>query len=271
MDQNSTPERKDADDIFDPLSIEGSEGDSSQVTPAPPPDTSIQITSKAAPIANAVVETNQYDQAVDRLLSQVINLSPDNILHEPTCEICRAAHREEVEQKWADTKSYEDVRKILRDKCNIPNLSKSVIQNHMMYHVDRAIREIQKIEYVNRIKRLNSFNLSTLERIRLGMSAITERLMGVNSIVPDNATSASEIEKIKTQETARLMTSLNQLLKLQAEILGEMKSSGELVTIPRDEFIRVFNEAILEAKTDEQRDTIKDILNKLAAINKAAH
>ena len=237
-----------------------------------PKQNEVKIQSTSVPIVDVEsvsVQPTNYDQAVDRLLSQVVNLNQDNILHEPTCVICSNPNRTEIEQKWADTKDYSEVKKILKDRSDI-TVNKSVIENHMTHHVDRAIREIQKVEYINRIKRLNSYNLSTLERLRLGMSAITERLMGINSIVPDGDTSTAEIEKIKSSETSRLMGSMNQLLKLQAEILGEMKTTGELITIPREQFIRIFNDAILDAKTDEQRTTIKTILGNLAAVNKAS-
>ncbi|MFA5313368.1 MAG: hypothetical protein WC375_08670 [Methanomassiliicoccales archaeon] len=227
----------------------------------------IQSTAPEPPIKLAPSLSGEYEQAVDRLLAQVVNLSDENILHEPTCEICNSPHRVPAEQIWASNKDCSEVKKILQDLGGI-RVSKGVIENHMTYHMDRAVREIQKLEYISRIKRLNNFNLSTLERIRLGMSAITERLMGINSIVPDADTSAAEVEKIKSSETSRLMGSLNQMLKLQAEILGEMKNNGELITIPRDQFIRIFNDAILEATTDTQRETIKNILGKLSAINK---
>jgi hypothetical protein len=64
------------------------------------------------------------------------------------------------------------------------------------------------------------------------------------------------------------MSVLNNLLKLQASILGEMKLSGELITIPSSQFVNVFNDALLDAKTDREKQIIKDILTKLANINK---
>jgi hypothetical protein len=63
------------------------------------------------------------------------------------------------------------------------------------------------------------------------------------------------------------MGTYNNLLKLQASILGEMKNSGELVSIPKDAFVKFFNNAILEAKSDVERETIKRIVDTLGALS----
>ena len=203
---------------------------------------------------------------IDNALSQLINLS-DNILHEPTCLICCNAHREEIEQEWLQSTSHQKVKKLIKDKSGIA-LSNDVIDNHMVYHLDRGVKELQKIEYADRIKRLNAANLTTLDRLRLCFSALTERLMNINSITPSGDMSVADVEKIKSAETSRLMASFNQLLKLQASILGEMKNNGEIITIPRQSFMDFFDNAILNAKNDEEKQIISDILNGLASLGK---
>ena len=62
--------------------------------------------------------------------------------------------------------------------------SEAVLENHIIYHLGREKKELQKLEYANKLKRLNSYNLSTLDTINLGKSALQERLMGINSITP---------------------------------------------------------------------------------------
>ena len=47
-----------------------------------------------------------------------------------------------------------------------------------------------------------------------------------------------------------------------------MKSKGELIIIPRDSFVNIFNDAIAEAKNDEERNVIKNILSELANLSK---
>ena len=204
---------------------------------------------------------------IEDVLLQQINLNGNNILHEPTCMICSASNRVDIEQKWLDTKKYDEAKKVFSSISTMP-VSNDIIDNHMRHHYDKGIKELQKIEYTNKIKRLNSVELTTLDRIRLGLSMLTERLVSINSITPNNDVSIVEVEKIKSSETARLTGSFNQLLKLQASILGEMKSSGELIMIPRQAFVDTFNRAIVESKTDEERDGIKRLLTSLADISK---
>jgi len=261
------------DDEFDPMNMDPDKIENDQISSSAPEKESKDVEGISKPHDNSQDSSlvNSYDQDINRLLSQAINLNGDNIIHEPSCEICSSEYREELEAKWLDSnRSYTEVKKLLQSKGVTKKISKSTIQNHMLHHFDRSVTEIQKIEYLNRIRRYNNYNLTTLDRIKLGISALTDCLMGINSIVPDSETSAAEIQKIKSSETSRLMSSMSSLLKLQAEIMGEMKNSGELITIPKREFINVFNEAIISAKNDSQRDAIKDILSKLGSINRTS-
>ena len=202
---------------------------------------------------------------VDNILYQLVNLNSDNVLHEPTCLICSSSHRKDIEDMWLAIKKHDDVKEAFKNKIVLSN---DVIDNHMRHHHDRGIKELQKVEYINRIQRLSSVDLTTLDRIRMGLAALTERLAGVNSITPSGDFSAAEAEKVKSMETARLMASFNQLLKLQASIMGEMKNNGELIIIPRDAFVNLFNEALTDASTDKEKDIVKGILSKLADLSK---
>jgi len=209
------------------------------------------------------------DDQVDRLLSQAVNLSDGMILHEPTCVICSSPSREETEQKYLESKNYNETVKLFKEKSGL-DINKSVVENHMRFHYDRAIRELQKIEYIDRIKRYTGQSLTTLDRISICFSIISERLMGINSVIPAEDESVAQIEKLKSTETSRLMGQLKDLLKLQASILGEMKNSGELITIPANDFINIINEALSTAKTDGERELVKNILGKLDAISRRA-
>jgi len=202
---------------------------------------------------------------VENVLGQLVNLNSDNILHEPTCLICSSLYRKDIEDMWLAIKNHDDVKAAFKDRIQISN---DVIDNHMRNHHDRGIKELQKVEYINRIRRLSSVELTTLDRIRMGLAALTERLAGINSITPSGDMSSAETEKIKSMETSRLMSTFNQLLKLQASIMGEMKSNGELIIIPRQSFINLFNEALTDASTDKEKEVIKGILSKLADLSK---
>jgi hypothetical protein len=203
--------------------------------------------------------------SVENFLYQLVNLNNDNILHEPTCLICSSPYRKEIEDMWLAIKKHEDVKAAFKDRIS---LSVDVIDNHMKNHYDRGIKELQKVEYINKIKRLNSVELTTLDSIRLGLSAITERLTGINSMSPSGDMSINEVEELKSKETARLVAAKTQLLKLKASIMGEMNKNGELIMIPRESFVKLFNEALTSAATDKEKEVVKRILSKLADLSK---
>jgi len=202
---------------------------------------------------------------IENMLSMLVNLNEDNILHEPTCMICSSVYRKDIEEKWLETKKQEQVKDFFKDKITISN---DVLDNHMRFHYDRGVKELQKVEYINRIRRINSVDLTTLDRIHLALSAVTERLTGINSVTPSGDISVAEVEKLKSTETSRLMICFNQLLKLKASIMGELLNNGQLITIPRDAFIKIFNEALATASTDKEKETIKRILSRLGDLSK---
>ena len=206
---------------------------------------------------------------IEKSLAQLIDLNDGHILHEPTCLLCSNPYRKEIEDEYIKNKSIANTTNFIKEKTG-QDISESIVENHMLYHLTRGVKEEQKREYANKIKRLNSCHLSTLDTINLGKAALQERLMGINSITPGGDMGVAEIEKIKTQETARIMASMNQLLKLQASILGEMKSTGDMLSIPREPFIKLFNEAIINAKNDDERNFINNLLNKIGNLSKIA-
>jgi len=211
---------------------------------------------------------NNNDQ-VDKLFAQGVNISDGMVVHEPSCDLCSSPHREDVEQLYLTCKDYKQTAAFFKQLSG-HDIHKSIVENHMRFHYDRAIREIQKVEYIDRIKRYSGQNLTTLDRISICFAILSERLMGINSVIPAEDESVAEIEKLKSSETARLMGQLKDLLKLQAAILGEMKNSGELITIPTNDFINIINEALSQARTDSERKLVKDILGKLDALSRRA-
>jgi len=203
---------------------------------------------------------------IEDALLQLINLNSDNILHEPTCMICSSPQRSDLEKKWLKNKKHEEVKVLFKTQSSLP-LSNDIIDNHMRFHYEMGIKELQKVEYINKIKRLNTVEMTTLDRIRLALSMLTERLMGINSITSSSNISVAEVEKIKSSETSRIMVAFNNLLKLQASIMGEMKNSGELIIIPRQAFIDTFNKSLIEAKTDGEKEVLKKLLKGLAELS----
>lgn len=224
----------------------------------------IEITTPTSKLATITLNRNEE---VERILSKSINLNDTMIYHEPTCLICSSPYRRELEQIFLDKKSNKEVIQLFKDKTG-KDIEDNVVANHVDHHMTGGIRELQKIEYLNRLKRLNSPNITTLERISSAYAVISERLLGINSIVPNGEESAAEIEKIKSSETSRLMSSLTNLLKIQAAILGEMKTTGELSYIPTKDFMAIFMDALREAKTEREKQIVMGLLDKLQSLAK---
>lgn len=209
---------------------------------------------------------NRNDE-VERLMAKALNLNETQIYHEPTCLICSSPYRKELEQLFVDKKSHKEVIDLFKAKTG-KEIGDNAVENHMEQHMRRGVRELQIVEYLHRLTRLNTPNITTLERISSAYAIISERLLGINSIVPTGEESAATIEKIKSAETARLVGSLTNLLRIQASILGEMKTSGELSYIPTKDFMAIFMEALRSAKTDREKELVMGLLDKLQALAK---
>ena len=228
------------------------------------------------PFGKADIESNvreiQVDSgdvvhtSIERVLSQAVNLSPENVMHEVTCPFCSSPYREEAENAYfAAERNWKECCKFIENNQGI-RLSKDVIENHVRFHMGAGVRELQKVEYIDRIKRLSTRSCSTLDRIALCSAIVLERILDINSIVPDGDKSPADIAKIKSAETKGLVKSYNDLLKLQASILGEMKTDGEVITLPRKPFIQIFTDAIADARSEEAKKVVAELLQKLRAI-----
>lgn len=222
-----------------------------------------KITPNMRQIGNTISNPNEIDNA----LAQLIDINEGNIIHEPTCLICANPNREEIENKWTETKNLKDVKSFIKNKIGL-EIAQAVIENHMFYHLTRATKEIQKCEYANKIKRLIDFRLTSLDTISLAHAALQERLMGINSLTPGGDLGIADIEKIKTQETARITESMTKLLKIQESIEQNMRLKGDVLSIAKQPFIDIFNQAILNAKNDGERNLIGDILNKIENLSR---
>ena len=205
---------------------------------------------------------------VGNMMRQIVNLTDTEKTYvEPTCPICCSSAREDAEQLWMNEKKANGVKTLLNDRCGL-KVSVPIIENHMQNHYLRGVKEVQKLEYIDKIKRLNDHTSSTLDQIQLGLSMLLERLIEVNGISPMGDLSIAEVERMKSAETSRLIGQQTNLLKLKASILGEMKNNGELLTIPVSDFAKIFNDALTMAKTDGERSLVKTIIDQLSRINK---
>ena len=138
--------------------------------PEPTLEDSMTVPDLSPPVQGKLISGVVHD--INTALSQLVNLNSDNVYHEPTCKICNNPHREELETKWFETKKHIDLKAIVDSKSGIV-ITDEVIDNHFINHYNKGIKEIQKVEFLNKINRLNGINITTLDRIRMGMSAIT--------------------------------------------------------------------------------------------------
>ena len=209
-------------------------------------------------------------EEIERMISQVINLNSKNVVHEPTCPICSSPYCDELGQKYLENSSDVNLtRKQMKDKYGDAfNFDLSVIRNHLTMHAESATRELQKVEYASRIKRLYNNNLTTLDWIQANLAFNAERIIAINSLMPNGDQSLADIEKIKSDATAKHTAQSHNFLKLQASIMGEMKDEGDLIKIPTQEFTSLYVNALDSAKTDGERKILRDLFAKIEIICK---
>jgi hypothetical protein len=204
----------------------------------------------------------EFDQ-VDKMLAQAINLNNESELHESTCPICCSPLRQEAEDIWDRSAMSRDVISVFREKSS-QKINATLVKNHMKNHKDRGISGIKKVEYIDRLRRLHGSNSSTtLDKLNLAMAMVMDQILEINSLEPSGDKSIADIKKIISTETNRLSATYGNMVKLQATLLGEMKDSGEVITISQDKFVTVFNDALADAKNDREREIITRILSGL--------
>jgi len=206
---------------------------------------------------------SSHSNHMERILAQVVNLNNDNEMHEPTCLICSSPLRKDAEEIWEKNRKESEVQELF-SKRSSSKISKEVVANHMRNHYNQGVRELQKVEYINRLQRLTNQNSTTLSKIDMAETIIIERITGINSIPPGTGDmSHAEVEKLKSTETTKLVGQLEHLIKLRASVLGEMKSSGDMISMPTQAFVDIFREELRLAKGDREKELINNILNRL--------
>jgi hypothetical protein len=197
------------------------------------------------------------------MLSQSINLSSDGTAHEPTCPICSSQIRTEAEELWEKTCSNRDVIKLFRERIS-KKISADVVKNHMKNHKDGGVRELKKVEFIDRTRRLyGNGEVTTLDKLNFAMAVVTDQIMEINSLEASGTISLADLKKLKSSETNKLLATFANLSKLQATIQGEMRDNGEIISIPTDRFIRVFNDAFANSESEKETELIRSILNGL--------
>jgi hypothetical protein len=199
-------------------------------------------------------------ESLEDFLGRMVSINEAGSFYEPTCPICKSPSRSKAEKQWLDTRNAEQVRQFFVDhgeRCDIP-----VIKNHMEFHLDQSEVEIRKREYVDKILLLNSGNVTTLDRLEMTITSISERMITINAMNDPSLPSAT-VEKMKTEATCKLSQTMEKLLKFRAQLLGEMKDMGEVFTINKSAFVNLFQKSIESSGTAEERLVVNRIFTEL--------
>lgn len=206
--------------------------------------------------------------ALASILSNVVNISESGLYHEPSCPVCSSQNRENAEDAWRklDSLATDRLDKMVAYFRNFnEGFSRDAVQNHFRSHIDKGEVELRKSEYIARLANLSGAGMATIDHVKLAMAAVMECLTSAGTIVADRNTSNAKALEVKSKMVTSLVKTWTDLLSLQAKMLGEMLEDGELVTIPRNAFIKVFDDALKAAKTKEDAALISSILNGLEA------
>ncbi len=241
------------------------------------PDRTASLIDVGTPIIqdpSPVVKSNKkfapvHADSVEKIFGQLINSNSNGVFVEPTCPICTATYRHSMESVYQkqDPKNFLELQKFLKEKEKL-EVSIAVVENHIYNHSMKGVQELQKVEYVAKLRRLNSVGLTTLDKIQLSTEMIYERLIETSSLSPNQYVSALEINQMKNSDVMKLTKQLVDLLKLQADIMGEMKSSGAMLSIESNSFVDAFNETMKNARTDGERKLVKTLIDLIAKANK---
>lgn len=214
------------------------------------------------PSSEELTKAVSDDKSLERFLLAQVNLNNEGRYFEQNCPLCNSAIRASAEEKWLVSRNSDEILEFLKSKGEPSPLT--VIKNHMEFHLDQAYLELRKREYVNKIIALSQMSLDTLTRVELSLSAITERLLTI-SAMEDSFMSPAELEKMKDEQTCKLVTAQTKLIEIRAGLMGEMKMEGDLISIKKEDFSRIFSEILQEFKGEEARRIVNKILEKFGS------
>ena len=203
------------------------------------------------------------------VLSAVINASESGLYYEPSCPVCSCTKRSEVEAFWRSTDilASDRVDKVVQYLLAAgETISRDAVSNHFKSHVDKGEIELRKAEYIAKLSNLSATGLATIDHVKIAMAAVMECLTCAGTVVPDKHTTTAKALEVKAKMVTSLVKTWTDLLSLQAKMYGELEDRGEIVSMPKEAFTKVFDNALNAAKSKEDRDAIHAILNGLQAM-----
>lgn len=198
-------------------------------------------------------------------LSSLLSINDTGTYHEQGCPVCKSPKRDEAEEVWRKTPTYDKDRV---DKAMAPlkasgeTIGRDVALNHFHSHMGGEA-ELRKKEYIKRIERMGAVRLTTLDRLEFIMDAVAERIMAASSIVEGDKLTKERAEEIRSGIVNALARTSGTLFSLHADIEKEMEKQGNVVRIHKDSFDKAFDMAISSAKTEKERQIISQLLDNL--------
>ena len=200
------------------------------------------------------------------VFATVLCLNEKDMYVEPSCPICTSKHRAGAEKLFKSFDMYaknkdESVKEFFEHKQE--QYSIDAIRHHMSRHMDRGDQELRKSEWLSKIDLLNANQMSTMQMVNYALSTIFERIVAQSELAPDSKHTKADVEDMQTTNIVALNKVFASLIALRADLLGEMRREGEAMLIPKDSFIKVFDDAFGKATTKEERAIITFIMKGL--------
>jgi len=206
---------------------------------------------------------------VSDMLSSIVNISSGGTYHEPSCPFCSSSHRREAESLIGSldvmVKNQEErVSAYFRSVGE--SVSEDAVRNHVKNHLRRGDVELRKIEYIGKLSNLVRTTSSTADQVRLAIAVVLECLLSASEVVPSRTTSPTQAHEARAAIVTKLVKAWTDLLAMYAKVTGEMERRGEVIVMPTDAFNRVFDRALIAAKSLDDKQVVHGILKDLTAI-----
>ena len=200
------------------------------------------------------------------MLSSVINVSATGTYHEPSCVFCGSQHRIAAENMIAsfDLGVRDPETRISRFFHSVgEEVSVDIVRNHISTHMNKGDIELRKLEYVARLASMANGQMTALSQAKLAAAAVMECITSSGAIVPTKGLSSAKAQEIKASVISKLVKSLIDVMAIQAKLSGQMWDDGKMVAIPAHDFQRVFDKALNDAQTPDERRLISNVLDGL--------
>jgi len=229
------------------------------------------VQADSSPDSSAVHAMSVIDSSplgIRDMLAAVINVSATGTYHEPSCVFCGSQHRAAAEHMISsfDLGVRDPEVRIAQFFNSVgETVSADVVRNHISTHMNKGDIELRKLEYVAKLANMANGQMTTLSQAKLAAAAVMECITSSGSIVPTKGLSPAKAQEMKASVISKLVKSLIDVMTAQAKLSGQMWDDGKMVAIPSSDFHRVFDKALNDAQTTDERRLISNVLDGLTS------